>query len=454
MNIANELLHLNFKQLYFKDQRYDKQILNEAINHLAAYLQKNIYSNSPFVLFTAYNHIKTIISYYAILKAGKIAVILDPECKSIELTETIEDINPAAIIFINNITIRFNYDEEIIFRKPDKHFIIDSDLSDVCTIAYTNAENGYSKGAMLTEKNLLADMQAFNFATRTTLHSVVCALLPYAHSFGFMQGVLVPTHCGVSSLIMELNLFQLENILDQIKSIRVTHLYAVPAVYYILSKCNDIKDYLTHVEMFFTGGTTLPEFIYEKFLNKTGKKLRVGYGLTECAPGVVIDHLYDEPILNSCGQAIPGAEFIIINENGEKCKSYSVGEICIRGDMLFKGFFNNDFTNQQLFDSGWYRSGDLGSIDNKGNLYFKGVKKNMINVSGINVYPKKLERLMKKNENVLEITIDKQESVLQGEIVNAKVKLRDNSTNKQNEFKNWCRNYITNSILPKTWEFK
>ncbi len=102
-----------------------------------------------------YSHIKSVIAYYAILKAGKIPAIMDPGSKSIELTEIIEEIDPAAILFLNTNEISFHYDEEIIFRKSNPGFIITSDLTDVVTLAFTNAEDGYSKAAMLTEKNLI-----------------------------------------------------------------------------------------------------------------------------------------------------------------------------------------------------------------------------------------------------------------------------------------------------------
>ncbi|MCG8697608.1 MAG: AMP-binding protein, partial [Bacteroidales bacterium] len=117
----NELLNsINFKKIIFNEIIYDSKTILHAIDHLAKYLKKNIISESPFVIMATFNHVKTVIAYYAILKAGKIAVILDPESKNIELSEIIEDVDPGAILFLNSKTERFNYSEEIVFRRQNK----------------------------------------------------------------------------------------------------------------------------------------------------------------------------------------------------------------------------------------------------------------------------------------------------------------------------------------------
>ena len=138
---------------------------------------------------------------------------MDPGCRSIELTEIIEEIDPAAIIFLNSSEISFRYDEEIVFRKQKAGFIITSDLKDVCTLAFTNAEDGYSKGAMLTEENLLSEIHALIKTNKLTDHSVTCALLPFSHLYGLVQGILVPTHAGGTGLIIELDILRINEII-------------------------------------------------------------------------------------------------------------------------------------------------------------------------------------------------------------------------------------------------
>jgi long-chain acyl-CoA synthetase len=453
--VTNELITtLNFKQIFFRKKRFDKKYLIEAIDHLAAYLQSNIQSCSPFILMATYSHIKSVIAYYAILKAGKIPALMDPGSKSIELTEIIEEIDPAAILFLNTNEILFHYEEEIIFRKPNPGYIISSDLTDVVTLAFTNAEDGYSKAAMLTEKNLLSEVAALISTNRLNEHSVTCALLPFSHLYGLVQGLLVPTHAGSTGIIIELDILKISEIAEQIRFYNVTHLYTVPSLYYLFSKIPGIENVVRDVQEFYSGGTQLSSFIYNCFYKKTARKIREGYGMTESSPGVALDYAGDEPVVSSIGKPMPGCEISILDDNGNVCPPEEKGEICIKGDMIFKGYLNHDEATKSILKNGWLYSGDYGRMDLQGNLYFCGLKKDMINVAGNNVYPKKLERMIRINRMVSEVNIFRGESVLQGQVVGATIRLYDNSFNKQSEVKNWCYENINNILLPKIWQFE
>ena len=450
----SQLGSLNFRHIIFRGKRYDRNTVNGAIDHMARHLRSNIRSTSPFILLTAYNHIKTLIAYYAILRTGKIAAILDPEWKSMEASEIIEDIEPAAIIYLNTETTGFKYDEEIVFRKANKAFIISSDLADVCTLAYTNAEDGYSKGAMLTEKNLLAEINALICTNKLTKNSVTFALLPFSHLFGLVQGILVPTHAGSTGIISEFNILKINELLTEIKQNKATHIYTVPAFYYILSKVPEINEYIGSVKEFYSGGTKLAPLVFNNFFKKTKKKIREGYGLTESSPGVALNYLEEGPKIDSIGIPLPGCNIKILNDNNIECPADSIGKICVKGDMVFKGYFNKEATTRETLKNGWLYTGDLGKIDKDGFIYFCGLKKNMINVAGNKIYPKKLERLLKQNPNVIDVKVYSEESILQGQIVHAEVKMKNSSIAAQNDFKEWCFKNITNVSLPKVWNFE
>jgi len=445
---------LNFKQIFFRRKKFDRKFLTEAIDHLARYLESNIQSSSPFILMATYSHIKSLIAYYAILKAGKIPAIMDPGNKSIELTEIIEEIDPAAIVFLNTNEISFHYEEEIIFRKTKPGYIITSDLSDVVTLAFTNAEDGYSKAAMLTEKNLLSEIAALISTNRLNKQSVTCALLPFSHLYGLVQGLLVPTHAGATGVIIELDILKINEIAEQIRLHKVTHLYTVPSLYYLLSKIPGIENVVRDVQEFYSGGTQLSSFIYNCFYKKTSRKIREGYGMTESSPGVILDYSGDEPVQSSIGRSMPGCEVSILDEKGLVCPPEEKGEICIKGDMVFKGYLNHEEATRSIIKNGWLHSGDYGRMDLQGNIYFCGLKKDMINVAGNNVYPKKLERMIKINRMVREVSIFREESVLQGQVVGATIRLYDNSFNQQSAVKNWCYENINNILLPKIWLFE
>lgn len=448
------LKQLNFRQIFFRGQRFDQPTIETDIDHLADYLRKNICSQSPFILFTAHNHIKTIISYYAILKAEKIAVILDPQIKYIELGEIVNDVDPAAIISLNEKSITFDFTNEIKFRNNNKKFVIHSDLNDVCTIAYTNAEDGFSKGAMLTEKNLLSEIYPMIKTNKLTNESVTCALLPFSHLYGLVQGVLIPTHAGASALIRELNLLKITEIVHEMELYQVSHLYTVPSIYYLLSKLPEIEKRFNHVKEFYSGGIQLPQLIFESFYQKTKHKIREGYGLTESTACAAYNFQESGPIVNSFGKPFPGCEIKIIDKKGNECPINTVGEICVKGDIVFKGYFNNASASSTVLKDGWLYTGDFGKKNKEGYFYFYGLKKGMINMAGTNVYPKKLERLIKINQNVLSVNIYSEASILQGQTVGARIKLRETSKKSQEEVKSWCFKNINSSILPKFWSFE
>lgn len=454
-NNMNYLVNsLNFNQIVFRGCIYRQSNIQQPIDSLANYLNKKIKSSSPFVVLTAYNHIKTVIAYYAILKAGKIAVLLDPGCKSLEIAEILEDVDPSSIIFLNTTTISFNYDEEVIFRTQKSSFIIKSDLKDVCTVVYTNGEDGYAKGAMLTEKNLITEIESLKTTVRLDHTSFSCALLPFSHLYGLLQGVLVPTHCGGNTLISELDLNRLPQTIKDIQIYRVTHMFTIPSIYYILAKVPGIEKAVTNIKNFYSGGTKLPLHIFENFYRKTNRKIREGYGLTESSPGCILNYQEEDPNIESIGKSMPGCEIKILDVQNNECKTETIGEICVKGDLVFQGYFNYEETTKQVIRQGWLHTGDYGKKDKNNFIYYCGLKKDMINVAGNNVYPKRLERMMSLNQNVYYVKVSGEDSILQGQIVHAQIKLLKNSEKTRNDYKKWCLKNINNTTLPKHWQFE
>jgi acyl-CoA synthetase (AMP-forming)/AMP-acid ligase II len=157
---------------------------------------------------------------------------------------------------------------------------------------------------------------------------------------------------------------------------------------------------------------------------------------------------------DSFGKPLPGCEIKILGENDEECLPDEIGEICIRGDIVFKGYFNHDAATKKALRNNWFHSGDYGKKDRNGFIYFQGVKKNMINVAGNKVYPKYLERLMQEHKNVMSVNIFGEPSLLQDKIVGAKIVLAINTIKCQEELKLWCKQHINQNILPKVWQFE
>jgi long-chain acyl-CoA synthetase len=209
-----------------------------------------------------------------------------------------------------------------------------------------------------------------------------------------------------------------------------------------------------NIKEFYSGGIQLPKFIFESFYNKTKRKIREGYGLTETAACAAYNYQEEGPVINSFGREFPGCKLKIMDKNENECAVDHIGEIYIKGDIVFKGYFNFEDATNSVLTNGWLRTGDFGKKDKDGYFYFCGLKKEMINMAGNKVYPKKLERLIKINENVLTANITSEASILQGYTVGAQIKLHNTSKQSQDELKKWCFNNINNNLLPKVWLFE
>jgi long-chain acyl-CoA synthetase len=249
-------------------------------------------------------------------------------------------------------------------------------------------------------------------------------------------------------------MLKIQETVKEIHSHHVTNLYTVPSIYYVLAKIPGIENYFETINDFVSGGYKLSELISNNFYKNTKKKIREGYGLTECSPACTVNYQDRENRIDSVGQPFPSCDVKIFDDNGKECNTDEVGEICVKGDSVFKGYFNCEEQTKVAIKNGFLHTGDYGKIDADGYVYFCGLKKNMINVAGLNVYPKELERYIYKFEKVNEVKIESNSSILQGQTVKAYVRLSDNSKKTQEEFKTWCNENIKNSILPKIWEFE
>jgi long-chain acyl-CoA synthetase len=397
---------LQFSKIIFRDRFYYPPEINASIHDLTSYFRASIVSNTPFIYLFAPNHIKTIIAYFAIVKSGHVCVLVEPDIGRLELAEMEQDTPPCALVHIDRTTDAFDYKKEIVLTHDNPQEFDWDELSDVATIVYTNAEDGYAKGAMLTRKNLLANAEGGKISDCITERNVFCALLPFHHMFGLQTGILTPLFSGSSFVIEDISTINnISSFADSIKRYKVTNIYSVPVVYHLLTKVSKIKDAFEHIDKICSGACALPRIVFDAFLKKTGKEIAEGYGLTEASP-VCTWHRNNEQIkIGSVGRAYPFCKIAIFDVNDNECPAEQVGDVCIKGANIMKGYYNNGDSTKLIFNNGWLRSGDIGYLDKNGYLYLTGLKKNMINTGGKKVYPVQIERLLKKHENVESVEV-------------------------------------------------
>ena len=249
--------------VYFRNKVYGPDEILAGINSVAQYLNDNLVSKSPFIYLFATNHVKTVCAYFGIIKAHKICVLMDPKIGRLELAEKLLYTPPAACIRIISETESFDFSKEIEIRKqPWKDG--EEDLSDVCTMIYTAADDGYAKAAMLTHENLLADARAGGEIC-VSANSLTCGFLLLSHLFGFEVGILTPFIAKGSTIIPEENdLIRPRKLISQIKDFYVSHFYSFPAGYYLLCKIPDFCELSKSAIKIVSGGYALKSEIREK----------------------------------------------------------------------------------------------------------------------------------------------------------------------------------------------
>jgi len=445
---------INVRNIFFRGETFSGEHIRASVNDLAAYLISKANPNSPFMYLFAHNHLKTVIAYFAIIRAGFIVVLVNPHIKRLELHEMLIDAPPTALIRINKYQLKFEYEKEITFCEDVRYVKNNHDLDDVCTLVYTAADDGYAKAAMLTKKNILTNAHALVKDGETNERNVFCALLPFYHMFGLQTGVFVPMMTKGSLLIEDISdLRRLATIADEIKSYKVSNIYSLPILYYLFGVVPEITEQLNYVNSFVSGGYKLPLPIFQRFLEKIGKEIQEGYGLTEASP-VCSWHRPGEKIkTESVGKAIRCCDIKILNMQDTECSVGEIGEICIKGHNVMKGYYNQKELTLQTMQNGWLHTGDLGAMDEEGYVYVSGLKKRMLNVGGRNVYPAEVERFIKQYQHVEHVEVYRGTSKLQGDVVKAQIKLRDHTENAENAFKQWCLEHISHYKIPKTIEF-
>jgi len=445
--------YLAFGNIHFQNKTYLPEMIQSNIDEVFRCITQKSISNSPFVFLFAPNHIKTVYAVFGIIKAGKICVLVDPGQGKLEVEDMVKTTPPGAIIHVNKASDSFNYNEEFEF----KHYMLSEaklqGLDDVCLVLYTAASDGFAKAAMLTYKNMLADGFAL-VHNGLLMESVSCSLIGYHHLFAFQTGILAPALIQSNILIIDSKDFtSLRETGTQFVENKIDHLYTVPMVFNFLKKIPGIEQCFKNAKNIVSGGCKLNSHLFNIYKDLFGVEIHEGYGLTEASPICAWHRPLDSIKIDSVGRAFSCCEIMILNTDGQKLEQGKTGEICIKGENVFKGYYNNIPSTEDSLKNGILHTGDLGKLDDDGYLYLTGLKKEMLNLSGNKVYPAEVARLIKKHCNVLTCEIKGRETESNQPSVIATVRLRNSTETSQKDLKHWCRENITGYKVPREWVF-
>ena len=328
---------------------------------------------------------------------------------------------------------------------------------DIAFLQYTGGTTGVSKGAMLTHRNLVANVlqaEAWMKPWISSNEEIVITALPLYHIFALTANCLVFVGAGGHNVLIT-NPRDFKNFVAELKKFAFTYISGVNTLFNALLHTPGFETVdFSHLKITLGGGMAVQGTVAERWKAVTGHYLTQAWGLTETSPAACIN-LFETPFNGSIGLPIPSTEIAIRDDAGNDLGIGEVGEICVRGPQVMRGYWNRpDETAKVLFDDGFLRTGDIGRIDSEGYVYIEDRKKDMILVSGFNVYPNEVESVAVTHPAVLEVAAVAQADERSGEVVALFVVVKPGHQLTEREMIDHCRKSLTGYKVPKHVYFR
>ncbi len=321
---------------------------------------------------------------------------------------------------------------------------------------YTGGTTGVSKGAMLTNRNLVANMLQMKvwFADKFEGEGEVALCpLPLYHIFAFSVNLLSMMSFGAMSVLVT-NPRDLDSLVKEFKKNKIN---AVTGVNTLFNALNNHKEFqkldFSNLKAAMGGGTAVQKPVAKAFEELTGLRLVEGYGMTEASPVITANPFNGNARLGTIGMPIPSTDVRIKTESGEIGKVGDVGEIQVKGPQVMKGYYNRPKETAETIVDGWLCTGDIGLMEEDGYFRIVDRKKDMILVSGFNVYPNEIEDVVAGHAKVNECAAVGIPDEKSGECVKLYVVKSDKSLT-QDELIAYCRENLTGYKIPRTVEFR
>ena len=332
---------------------------------------------------------------------------------------------------------------------------------DIAVLQYTGGTTGVSKGAVLLHRNLVANVlqsEAWNQPALKSLPAgeqlvTICAL-PLYHIFAFNINMMLGMRMGSCNVLIP-NPRDLPATLKELSRHRFHSFPAVNTLFNALANHPDAArvDW-SSLKISLGGGMAVQQATAQLWLQKTGCPVVEGYGLSETSPSVSCNPVDATAYSGSIGLPLPNTEMILLDDDGRPVPPGAAGEICIRGPQVMAGYWQRpDETAKVMTPDGWFRSGDIGTMDERGYFRIIDRKKDMILVSGFNVYPNEIEDVLTQHPGVLEAAAIGVPDDKSGEAVKVVV-VRKDPTLGEADVRQWCESNLTGYKRPKVVEFR
>ncbi len=368
-----------------------------------------------------------------------------------------------AVKYIKKMVPKYHLENTVSFShalQEGKKFKIKefaTSVDDVIIHQYTGGTTGVAKGAMLTNKNLVANMLQIRTWMSPYLNErseVALCPLPMYHVFAFTVNCLAMLSYGAHSVLVT-NARDLPSVVKEFKKNKITIMTGVNTLFNALAhnaafaKCD-----FSSLKVCVGGGMAVQNAVADNWKSITGCLLTEGYGLTETSPLVSVNPLDGTGKLGSIGLPVSSTEINIVKDNGSLATIGEAGEILVRGPQVMKGYYKHpDETAKTITPDGWLKTGDIGYMDEDGFMFIVDRKKDMILVSGFNVYPNEIEEVLVSHPKVMEAAAIGVPDEKSTEAIKVFVVKKDPSLTKD-ELIAYCRSNMTGYKIPKYVEFR
>lgn len=427
------------------------------------------------------NHPDYMVAYYAAHALGLVVVQINPNYTvrelvqiltdagvsymvvdgvSINTVEKVENMYPFKAIITSQTTVTkkkasiFHMEDLMVSDTVlDTPAVVDTE-NDVAVIQYTGGTTGKIKGAMLTHKNLIANvMQSYvMYKERISLDQErVLAATPLYHVYAMTSAMNLGIYMGANILLIAK--FQIDEVMQIIKKYQPTFFPGVPKMYISFVNYPNAKDYgLDCFQVCSCGSAPLPVEVIKRFESVSGTKILEGFGMSETSPTTHRTPINGETKIGSVGIPVPETDSIIIDDDHNKLGLNTVGELLVKGPQIMKGYWENETETNSVLKNGWMHTGDLAMQDEDGYFYIVGRKKEMIIIGGFNIYPPEIESVLYEYPSLEEAAVVGIPDSEEGETVKAYIVPKDGCTIEVEELKAHCYQNLTPYKVPKQFE--
>jgi long-chain acyl-CoA synthetase len=332
--------------------------------------------------------------------------------------------------------------------QAEPHDVVEVDTDALAALIFTSGTAGSPRAAMLTHGNLRSNIeQGLSAAAKVTADDVVFGVLPMFHIFGLNVVLGLSLRAGATVVLVQR--FDPSTALDTIRERKVTVIPGAPPLWLAFAHFTDAPDdSFATVRLALTGAAKMPEEAIRQLKERFGLDLSEGYGLTEASP--IVTSSAGLPIRpGSVGKVLDGVQVRLVDEEGDDALAGDSGEIWVKGPNVFAGYLDEpEATARALTADGWLRTGDIAVTDDDGYLYLVDRAKDLIIVSGFNVYPAEVEGVLAEHPAVVEVGVVGVPHPHSGEAVKAFVVLQPGATCDEETLIRWCLDHVARYKCP------